>query len=164
MRLYCFAHAGAGASAFAAWATAAPDDIEIVAIQLPGRETRIAEPPLRSFAPAARAVSAAICASADRRLALFGHSAGARLALQVAAHLEDAGSPPDHIFLSGADDRVRAPIHGLPGGAFRRSIRERYGNLPAQLTEDPTVWKVYERALRADFEAIETAARTHGEI
>ena len=40
LRLFCFPYAGAGASVFAQWAKALPAEIEVHAVQLPGRETR----------------------------------------------------------------------------------------------------------------------------
>ena len=36
-RLICFPHAGAGAAAYADWARLLPPEIELVAVQLPGR-------------------------------------------------------------------------------------------------------------------------------
>src|SRR5579859_6572807 len=101
LRLYCFGHAGAGASAFASWGAVAPDSVEIAAIQLPGRETRISEPPLRSFAPAAEAIEHAI-AHAQTPFALFGHSAGAHLAIRVACRAFERHLPLLHVFVSGS--------------------------------------------------------------
>lgn len=158
MRLYCLASAGAGAGAFARWAQAAPPDIEIAAIQLPGREVRIAEEPLRSLAAAAEGIAPAIAEAGARPFALFGHSAGARLSLHVAAHLERAGRPPVHLFVSGTRAAISRddPLHGLDSGEFLRRLSQRYGALPVELTRDPAIWSVFERPLRADLEAIET--------
>src|SRR3974377_2013971 len=77
VRLYCVPHAGAGASTFAKWATAAPSEIEIAAIQLPGRESRLDEEPLRRFAPAAQAIARLIQLE-KRPFALFGHTPGGK--------------------------------------------------------------------------------------
>src|SRR5665213_360781 len=51
VRLFCFAHAGGGASFFRPWAAALPGHIELCAIQLPGREQRFAEPCFEALDP-----------------------------------------------------------------------------------------------------------------
>ena len=42
LRLFCFSYAGGGASVFRSWANSLPREVEVCAIQLPGREYRIA--------------------------------------------------------------------------------------------------------------------------
>jgi medium-chain acyl-[acyl-carrier-protein] hydrolase len=158
LRLYCLAHAGAGASAFAGWAAAAPADIEIAAIQLPGRESRLDEEPMRRLAAAADPIVETILAGDDRPFALFGHSAGGRLAIHVASRLERSPRRPEHIFVSASPvtmSRLK-PLHCLGRQEFIDRVSERFGALPPQLTEDPDVWDIFERVLRADFEALET--------
>lgn len=45
LRLFCFPYAGAGALIFRKWSDGLPRDIEVCPIQLPGRGTRLTEPP-----------------------------------------------------------------------------------------------------------------------
>jgi medium-chain acyl-[acyl-carrier-protein] hydrolase len=157
VRLYCFAHAGAGASAFASWANAAPSEIEIVGIQLPGRETRLSEPPLDSFAKAATSIAEIIAAQPDTPFAFFGHSAGAHLAVRVASVLLEQERPLIHLFVSGASCNPPVDsIYKLQGAAFLRRVSDRYGALPAELTADAKIWAFFERALKADLKAVET--------
>lgn len=156
-RLYCFAHAGAGASTFALWANAAPAEIEIAAVQLPGRETRLSEPPLDSFVASALAVADHIAAEPDTPFALFGHSAGAHLAVRVASQVLERRLPLTHLFVSGASCNPPAEsIYRLNGAAFLRRISDRYGALPLELTADMKVWTMFERVLKADLKALET--------
>jgi surfactin synthase thioesterase subunit len=157
-RLYCFASAGAGAGAFARWGSAAPDGIEIVGIQLPGRESRLTEMPLRSLREIAAAVAPIIATGDARRFALFGHSAGARLATHVSLHLSHARHRPVHVFVSGSRwsmDKDET-LHKLDSEKFFQRIDARYGAIPQELTADPEIRVLFERPLRADFEAIET--------
>jgi medium-chain acyl-[acyl-carrier-protein] hydrolase len=157
LRLYCFAHAGAGASAFASWANTAPSEIEIVAIQLPGRETRLSEPPLDSFAAAATSIAELIAAQPDVPFAFFGHSAGAHLAVRVASCMLERCRPLIHLFVSGASCNPPVDsIYKLNGAAFLRRISDRYGAPPAELTADAKIWAIFERALKADLKALET--------
>src|SRR6266545_727426 len=43
MRLFCFPHAGGGAAAYRSWPDLIGEDIDIVAVRLPGRENRVVE-------------------------------------------------------------------------------------------------------------------------
>lgn len=92
--LVCFPHAGGGASAFRRWAGVLPDDMELMAVQLPGREDRGHEPFIREFdelVPAtARAVEEVV---AGRPCVFFGHSAGALLAFELTRWLRRHGRP-----------------------------------------------------------------------
>ena len=45
LRLFCFPHAGGGASIFRLWHKFIPTTIEVCPVQLPGRENRIQEEP-----------------------------------------------------------------------------------------------------------------------
>ena len=158
-RVYCFGSAGAGARAFRLWGGMAPETIEIAAIQLPGREDRIAEEPFYRMSDAADEIATGIAESEPRPFALFGHSIGARLATHVALHLYRQGScTPCHIFASGARwTRERGDkLHELDDKTFQRHIRERFGNLPPELTANPEIWAIFAKPLRADFEALET--------
>jgi len=157
LRLYCLPHAGGGASTFASWISACPDNIEIAAIQLPGRETRLDEEPMRRLPLMARAIGEVI--SLDYRpFAIFGHSAGGKLAIHVASYLQDIDMRPTRVFLSGAPMTVPRSrfLHHLSQDKFVHAVGERFGALPAEITDDPEVWDLFERPLRADLEAHET--------
>ena len=45
-RLICLSYAGGGAAAYRGWAEALPSSIDVAPIVLPGRETRMSEPPV----------------------------------------------------------------------------------------------------------------------
>ena len=156
LRLYCLPHAGAGASTFAIWARAAPAEIEIAAIQLPGRETRADEEPPRRFAPAVQAISRLILLD-ERPFALFGQSVGGKLAVHVARSLQGGDRRPLHVFVSGTPVVPRERfIHKFEGEHFVRAVSDRIAPLPVQLTSDPELWSFFERPLHADIEAHET--------
>jgi medium-chain acyl-[acyl-carrier-protein] hydrolase len=158
VRLYCLAHAGAGATSFAKWAAAAPEDIEIAAVQLPGREHRIDERPFRRIEAAARELARAIATESGMPFALFGHSAGGRLAVHIAARLAHASHPPVRVFVSATPSPRHAipPIHELGDDDFIEAISSRFGGLPAQIRSSPELWAAFEKPLRADLEMLST--------
>lgn len=97
--LVCFPYAGAGASAFRGWQQVMPDAVGVLPIRLPGRETRIAEPPIVD----AVEVAAALVDRVAPPYALYGHSMGARMAFEVVRDLMRRRAPlPTRLFVGGA--------------------------------------------------------------
>ena len=78
--LFCFAHAGAGASAYRSWVSAAP--FRVVPVQYPGREDRIAEEPFSDIGALAAHVERRVLDQVGGgRYALFGHSMGSYIGM-----------------------------------------------------------------------------------
>ncbi|RJO70060.1 thioesterase [Nocardia panacis] len=152
VRLYCLAHAGGDARAFAPWSVLLPDHIEVCPIQLPGRGERLPHPPVDTLEAALDQIHAAI--STTLPFALFGHSLGAVLAYE-AAHRRT----PAHLFISGH----RAPhlplreqsIHHLPDREFIARLAELNGT-PQVLLENPNFLRMLLPTMRADFKISET--------
>lgn len=114
MRLICFPHAGGAASFYAPMSRAAKPEIDLRAVQYPGRQDRRKEPFLTSIDEIADRVAECLTNDADDRgtpLGLFGHSMGAMIAFEVAYRLERAGFPADAVFVSGR----RAPSRHRDG-------------------------------------------------
>ena len=99
--LVCLPHAGGAASAYRGWRGRLPADVELLAIRYPGREERLAEPPVESMDEMAGQIAEQLAPLADRGLALFGHSMGAAIAFEVALLLERRGPGPAVLMLSG---------------------------------------------------------------
>src|SRR5262245_49047252 len=80
VRLVCLPHAGGAASYFFPVSRALTTDIEVLAVQYPGRQDRRAEPFVRTIDELADAVTAVLASTVHNGpLALFGHSMGAVL-------------------------------------------------------------------------------------
>ncbi|MEK8110162.1 thioesterase domain-containing protein [Micromonospora sp. M12] len=77
MRLFCLPHAGGGATTFRRWAQLLAPDIEVVAIRLPGRESRLAERPCQRIDQLVPALVRDLEPWLYKRHAWFGHSMGA---------------------------------------------------------------------------------------
>ena len=160
-RLFCFPHAGAGASAYRLWPNGLPADLEVCAIQLPGRESRLREASLDSIPELVHALIPALEPHLDLPFAFFGHSLGAVIASEVARTLEQRGGPlPAHLVVSARRPPhlpdPRPPLHRLSDEHFATEINRRYGGIPEELLQYPDVMAVLLPSLRADITALET--------
>jgi medium-chain acyl-[acyl-carrier-protein] hydrolase len=160
-RLCCFSYAGRGASLFRNWGRLLGSDVDVVAIQMPGRENRLADPAFNRIGQAVAALREVIAPLLDRETSFFGHSLGATLCFDLARALSDGGSPePRRLIVSGARaphvPSPHFPIHGLGDAEFLREVQERYGGIPREILENPEVLELLLPTLRADFEMLET--------
>lgn len=159
LRLICIPYAGGGASVFRKWPDLLPPEIELCAVQLPGRETRILETPLADLEALTDQLRTAIAPYLNRPFALFGHSKGALVAYVLTRALRRHGDPlPIHLFASGR----RAPhlparrgnLHHLPDHAFIQELR-RLGGTPEEVLQNPEMMDYLLPMLRADFRLTE---------
>ncbi|WP_437616692.1 alpha/beta fold hydrolase [Sorangium sp. So ce834] len=155
-RLLCLPHAGAGASLFRLWPERAPDAVEVVRAQLPGREERAREPPSLSMTE--------VVAAIERELgdgpptAIFGHSLGGLIAFELAKRLHEAGATPARLFVSGArPPHLPDPhqLHRLPEPDFIEALRRR-GGIPDDVLRHAELRDMVGRLLRADLALAET--------
>jgi surfactin synthase thioesterase subunit len=83
-RLFCFPYAGGGASVFRSWAdNEFLADVEVCAVQLPGRETRITESPVGDLRRLVHMLCEALEPYLDRPFVFFGHSIGALVSFEL---------------------------------------------------------------------------------
>lgn len=159
LRLFCFAYAGGGASAFRTWPDGLPGGVEVCAVQLPGHETRIGEDAHRHVRPLVSALAAAIGPLLDRPFAFFGHSMGALIAFELARELRRTAQPQP-VRLSPA--AFRAPqlpnpniaIHHLPEEMLTVVLRGE--GVPEQVLQNAELMAALLPTLRADFELCDT--------
>lgn len=160
-RLACFVHAGGSASFFRDWAAALPAEIDLLAIQYPGREDRFGEPCLTSMDSLAEAASEALRSYADRPLALFGHSFGAVVAYEAATHLERQGVAIGHLIVSAhpAPQCQRGgQLHAGPDQGLLDDV-QRLAGRPNPLLADPALREMFLPGLRNDYRIVETYGR-----
>ncbi|WP_341891914.1 alpha/beta fold hydrolase [Variovorax sp. YR752] len=166
-RLFCFAHAGAGASVYRLWPSGLPADLEVCAVQLPGRETRLHEPALTDMNQIVEAALGALVSEFDRPFAFFGHSMGAVVAAELAHALAARGGPlPGHLVVSGRRapqcPETDPPLHRLDDADFVAELNRRYGGIPEEVLQHEELLQLLLPALRADLQALETSARAQG--
>src|SRR5262249_29653456 len=86
-RLVCLPHAGGSASYFLPISRGLSPQVEVLAVQYPGRQDRRAEPCIEDVGGLADQITASLQPWIDRPVALFGHSMGAILGFEVALRL-----------------------------------------------------------------------------
>jgi medium-chain acyl-[acyl-carrier-protein] hydrolase len=160
LRLFCFPFAGGNGSVFMPWAARLPADVELNAVQLPGRGARISEAPIDNIPQMARACADALAPLLDRPFVFFGHSMGAMLAYELARELRRRGLPqPQQLMVSACRaphcELGRDPLHGLPKAQFLEAIASLKGT-PEAAIANPELMDLMEPVLRADFTAAET--------
>src|SRR6184192_3803710 len=76
VRLWCLPFAGGGASAWRPWAQRLQPEVEVMAFRLPGRESRLAEPPISDPVALVRTLVDEIAPYSNQPYVLLGHSLG----------------------------------------------------------------------------------------
>ncbi|MER5483572.1 alpha/beta fold hydrolase [Streptomyces sp. NPDC002812] len=160
VRLLCFPHAGGAAGFYFPLAQALAPDVEVLAVQYPGRQDRLREPGVDDVRVLADGVVAALLPLLDDRpLALFGHSMGATVGYEVARRLEhEAGVRPALLFASGrrAPSRNREEWAHLKDDAGLAEELRLLGGTGGALLADPDILRMVLPAVRVDYRAIET--------
>jgi medium-chain acyl-[acyl-carrier-protein] hydrolase len=168
LRLFCFPYAGMGASAYRPWAAELPADVELCAVQPPGRETRMREPAFADLSQLAAAIGEHILPLLDRPFVFFGHSMGALTAFEVARRLARSGGATPAYLIASAHQAPRlprreSPLHELPDAAFVAEIQRRYGGIPDEVLAHRELLELLLPGLRADMTAIERYEYQPGE-
>jgi medium-chain acyl-[acyl-carrier-protein] hydrolase len=168
MRLFCFPYAGGSANVYADWAQWLPADIEVLALQYPGRGNRFGEPLIASCRELVAALMPQIRPFVGKPFAFFGHSNGGLVSFELARALQRAGNTGQvHHFISGKRaihlPRTRRITYNLPEDEFHREL-ESLGGTPTELLTNSDLMSLYLPILRADFALGETYSYTEGRL
>lgn len=160
VRLFCFPFAGAGASVFYTWPQTLPAEVEVVPVQLPGRESRLMEKPYTAMPELVEKLGEVLEPYLDMPFAFFGHSNGAIMSFELARKFRREGrAMPLHLFLSGRPAShlpSRHPeIHHLPEPEFIEQLRRLEGT-PEEVLANREIMQLLIPLLRADFALAET--------
>jgi len=164
-RLFCLPPAGAAASLFYPWLAAAPADIDVCPVSLPGREDRLREPLPASIDALADALAPTLALALDRPYALVGYSMGALLGYELVGRWLRAGLPGPQLFVAlaarapHAPFRREMPLHSLPRADFRAMLAD-LGGTPKELLENEDAMSLFEPILRNDLRISETYLRS----
>lgn len=166
LRLFCFPYAGGGAMAFHGWAQRLPTEVELVAVQYPGRGSLLGVPPFERIDPLTQAVVELLTPRLDVPFAFFGHSMGALVAFEAARALrERLLTQPVHLFVSGSGAphrrTERRSFHNLPDAELIDELR-RLGGTPPEVLDNPELLSLFLPILRADFAVCDNYVYAHG--
>jgi len=167
LRLFCFPHVGAGASAFNLWRPAwIPDSIELWTARLPGREQRLSETPFHCMEPLVEALYEVMVTQLSGPYAFYGHSLGAMVAFEMARKIQRLGKQGPIRLLVSAHTAphlglCRPVLHNLPDKEFVNALR-RFAGTPDEAFENEDLMSIMMTALRADFEVDETYSYEEG--
>lgn len=152
-RVFCLPYAGCGAGIYKGWPYR-QGPVEFLPVELPGRETRLAEPIPESFQELAKSMIDGLEPYLDRPFGFFGHCWSALLAYEVTAQLQVRGGPvADRLFVSSQV----APQDGPVGRMLGMDEAEMAEELEATVralggVPHPALVSLYVEVLRADVE------------
>jgi medium-chain acyl-[acyl-carrier-protein] hydrolase len=168
LRLFCFPHAGAGASIYHGFFQSMPASIDVCAIEPPGHFSRLDEPVPSSVPEYVAALLDAIRDDLDKPFAVVGYSLGTLIGFEFcrAVRRELKREPLCMIMAAGGAPhlpfRFGATSH-LPPDQFLRVVEERYEPIDPALRADPEMLQMILGMLRGDFRLLETYAHQPGE-
>lgn len=157
-RVVCFPHAGGNPAAFMPWSAHLPENVELVAVQYPGRGGHVARPPHRDLGALLDAFADMAATLLDRPAVLLGHSLGAVVAFELAHRFRDEPHLR-HLFVSGCLAPVYWPppegrrLGQLPMEAFTAALREK-GAFPEAVFEHDSLRQYVVAVAKADYEII----------
>lgn len=161
LRVFAVPCAGRGASFFYPWRAVLPEWIEIIAVQLPGREERLSDDRRMRLEDIVAALALEIQPWLDRPYIILGHSMGALIAYELARALRKLQKPsPLCLVISSR----KAPtislseplMHRLPDTEFVAAIQSRYNGIPQIVIDQPDLMQLLLPVLRRDIEVVET--------
>jgi surfactin synthase thioesterase subunit len=175
--LLCFPFAGGGAATFRPWIERLDPSIELVAIEPPGRQSRIEEAPIRDMQSFVHDLVPELLPFLDKPFAVYGHCLGALTLFETVRELVRRGeAAPVHIFVSGArapdelhrqqkfelnllvrlcslpDYDIFTPIHRQSDDVFAEVLREFKVLATESFLSDPELRRLILPVIRAEFE------------
>ncbi|WP_233520534.1 thioesterase II family protein [Flocculibacter collagenilyticus] len=155
LRLFCFPYAGGNASTYLNWSHQLPDEIELIAVQPPGRATRIIEQAHNTMDHLVSEILLHANEITATPYAFFGHSLGSRVAYELASRLEQMNLPTPHFIIASGSKAPHLPFtetysYNLPDLQFKEKLKSLNGT-PKEVLENDELMNFVLPLLRADF-------------
>lgn len=167
VRLFCFHYAGGSAMAFRSWAQHFPASVELIAIQLPVRDGRYAEPPMTDASIIVENLLPEISGYLEKPYIVFGHSLGALVSFELLRALKASRLPLPKLFVPSAHRAPHLPARAAP--IYRLSDKEflvrleRFEGTSKDILENEELMSAFLPRIRADFLILETYSRKRPE-
>ncbi|HBH25477.1 MAG TPA: hypothetical protein DDY13_18930, partial [Cytophagales bacterium] len=152
IKLFCFHDAGGSSSLYQGWAELLDDNIELIAVELPGRGSRMAEQTLENMSDLADKLSGLIEAEAGQKpFVFFGHSMGGAVLLEVTRKLRDYGLPfPLQLFTSSTPALDAYNHQDVAYEISEEELISRFPHLSSENIEDEELRQLFIKIIRAD--------------
>ena len=158
VRLLCFHHAGGAAGAYRLWPRLLPPEIDVVAVQLPGRADRFSEEPYDRMTDLVDGLLEVLPPLLEGPFACYGASMGSRVAWTLTHALRERSLPmPVGLYLAcdGAPEHDGAwAWEGRPDG-LEGYLRE-MGGTPPEVLAEPDLMRALLPTVRADLRVLST--------
>ena len=160
VRLFCFPYAGGTAAIFRTWPSYLPAEIELCAIQYPGRGSRIAERLNEHVTEMVNSCYDELQPFLTKPFAFFGHSMGALVSNEFARRLQrEQRRGPFGLFVSGCTaPHMKAfdkATYDLPEPEFIAELRQLQGT-PPEVLDNKELMQLMMPIIRADFKVSQT--------
>lgn len=159
IRLICFHYGGGSSVSFYPWKDMILPNIELLAINLPGRGSSINEPLLDDIEDVTNVMLAHIKHYMDKPLVFFGHSLGALISFELAKALKEQQlKQPMHLILSGcmAPQNLykRNKISKFNNKEFIEILKI-YNGISQEVLSDPSLMELFLPIIRTDISIID---------
>jgi pyochelin biosynthesis protein PchC len=157
VQLACFPHAGGSAGYYFPLSLRLSPDVEVLAVQYPGRLDRRHEELIENIPKLADQAYAALARRLRPSFALFGHSMGAIVAFEVARRLQERyAQRPARLFVSGwpAPSVARWEPLDVDDEAVMAAELQRMGGTDSRVLADAELRALVLPVARADYRAM----------
>jgi medium-chain acyl-[acyl-carrier-protein] hydrolase len=160
LRLFCFPYAGGSSAIFRTWPNNLPSNVEVCAVEYPGRGRQIQSAPLTRLEPLVQAIAPVLVPYLDKPFAFFGHSMGGLISFELTRLLRSQYSlAPFHLFISARRapqiPPTKPPLHVLSDPDLQSELHSLNGT-PKAVLESAELMQIFLPILRADFAVLET--------
>lgn len=160
IRLICFPFAGGGVSNYMRWRGDLLDEIELCAINLPGRERFFGEPCLTDYHDLLIRLVAILEEKTDCPMVFYGHSFGALTAYFTALGLNKSQpDAPVHLYLSARKppqyEKNFEPLSTLDLSDFKHALINKYQGIPKAILDNRELLDLFLPIIKQDFKMYE---------
>ena len=160
IRLFCFHHSGGGASSYYPWIDQLSHNIEMIAVQLPGRENRFSEPLNNSVEDIVAQLSKKFSVYTDKPFFTFGHSLGALISFEFIKAVHQSFSVYPHHMIISATKAPHLPfrmehLSQLNDKTLKEQLRI-YNGIDERILNNNEILDLFLPIIKSDFSIYET--------
>lgn len=160
LKLFCFPYAGGTAAAYRPWNQFLTPEVELNAVELPGRPMTSREP-ITAMEPLIETIYPVIAQELDRPFIFYGHSFGSIVAFELCRKLQlENQQLPTTLFVSSRRaphlTNSKSSTYQLPDDQFIQVLQEQYNAIPQAVLATPDLLHMLLPMLKADITINET--------